>query len=321
MTSHLLRGALGAAAILFASSASAHVVLERQEASADAAYRGVLRVAHGCKGSPTTALRVKLPEGVVGVRPMAKAGWTIETVKAPYAKPYPGPHGTLTEGVREISWTGGRLPDAQFDEFVFSARLTDAFEPGTMVHFPVEQDCETGRHRWVEIPQDGQSARDLKEPAPGLRIVLAQAGGPAAAAPTIKAGDLSIEKPWLRATPGGAQVAGGYVKVTNGGTTPDRLIGTSMVGSARGELHEMTNEGGVMKMRAIDGLAIAPGGSIELKPGGYHLMFLGLKSGLKQGQSVRGTLVFEKAGTVDVTFEVGAMGARSSGGGGGHHHH
>lgn len=322
MSIHSLRGALGAAAILFASSASAHVAFERQEATPNSPYRAVLRVPHGCKGSPTTAVRITLPEGVVGARPMAKPGWTIKTVKAPYAKPYEGPHGTLTEGVREIAWTGGRLPDDQFDEFVFAARLTDEVEAGTTMHFPVEQDCETGQHRWIEIPQAGQTAHDLKEPAPGLRIVLAQADGAPKTSPTpVKAGDLTIEKPWLRATPGGAKVAGGYVTVTNSGTAPDKLVGASIAGSERGEVHEMSNEAGVMKMRPIDGVPIAPGASIELKPGGYHLMFLGLKTGFKQGQSVKGTLVFEKAGTVDVTFEVGALGARAPGGGSGAHHH
>ena len=325
MSFRFVRGALGAAALMLASSASAHVVLDRQEASADSSYRAVLRVAHGCKGSPTTSLRVKLPEGAVGARPMAKPGWSIETVRAPYGKAYAGPHGTLTEGVREIAWTGGRLPDDQFDEFVFNVRLSDDFQPGETVHFPVEQACETGQHRWVEIPKDGQSAHDLKEPAPGLRIVLAQARDMPLPMQRKKVGDLTIDTPWLRATPGGAQVAGGYVKVTNGGSTPDRLIGTSIEGADRGEVHEMTTENGVMKMRAIDGMTIAPGQTIELKPGGFHLMFLGLKAPLRQGQSIKGTLVFEKAGSVNVVFPVGAIGARAPGGqggaGGGHHHH
>lgn len=321
MSYHLLGGAIGAAALLCAAAAPAHVVLDRPEAAPNSTYRAVLRVAHGCKGSSTTSVRVSLPEGAVGARPMAKPGWSIETRRAAYAKPYPGPHGTLTEGVREIAWTGGNLPDDQFDEFVFNVRLTDDFQPGETVHFPVEQGCETGKYSWVEIPQSGQNAHDLKEPAPGVRIVLAQAKAPATT--TTNVGDLVIDTPWVRATPGGAQVAGGYVKVTNRGTSPDRLVGTSIEGAERGEVHEMTNESGVMKMRAIDGMTIAPGATIELKPGGFHLMFLGLKAPLKQGQSVKGTLVFEKAGRVDVTFPVGAMGARapSGGGHGGHHHH
>lgn len=315
MSFHLVRGAIGAAAFLCVSAAGAHVVLDRPEAAAGSTYRAALRVAHGCKGSPTTALRVTLPDGAIGARPMAKPGWTIETVKGPYKRAYPGPHGTLAEGVREIAWSGGRLPDDQFDEFVFSVRLADDLRPGETVHFPVEQTCESGQHRWVEVPAPGRSAHDLAEPAPGLRIVTAQAS--AAAAP-VKAGDLVIETPWLRATPGGAQVAGGYVKVTNGGGQPDRLVGATMALAERGEVHEMTTENGVMKMRPVDGLAIAPGASVELKPGGYHLMFLGLKGALVQGQPVKGTLVFEKAGPVAITFEVGALGARSPGSG--HHH-
>jgi uncharacterized protein YcnI len=316
MSLSLLRGL--AAVFLSATAASAHVVLEQSESPADSQYKAVLRVAHGCKGSPTTSVRVTVPEGAIGARPMAKPGWAIETVRKPYAKPYPGPHGTLTEGVREIAWSGGRLPDDQFDDFVFAVRLSDAFAPGDRVSFPVEQNCETGQHRWVEIPTGGQNAADLPSPAPAVRIVLAQAGTTPASAQ--RAGDLVIDTPWTRATPGGAQVAGGYVRVTNKGQTADRLVSATLAQAERGEVHEMATENGVMKMRPVDGLAIPPGGTIELKPGGYHLMFMALKAPLKQGDAVKGTLVFEKAGSVDVTFQVGAMGARSSGGGGHHHH-
>jgi len=319
MSSPFLRGALTATALLFASAASAHVVFGQAEAPPDSNYRAVLRVTHGCKGSPTTSLKVTLPEGTVGARPMAKAGWTIATTRKPYAKPYPGPHGTLTEGAREIVWSGGSLPDDQFDEFTFSVRLSDDFKPGETVYFPVEQSCENGKYSWTQIPKAGQSAHDLAEPAPGLRILAARSGGHPVPPATITAGDLAIETPWLRATPGGAQVAGGYVKVSNRGAAPDRLVGASIEGAERGEVHEMKAENGVMKMGPVDGLAIAPGASVELKPGGYHLMFMGLKAPLKQGDAVKGTLVFEKAGTVDVQFAVGGLGAR--GPGGGHEHH
>lgn len=302
MSFHLLRGAAFAGAFFAASAASAHIVLEKREAPANSPYRAILRVTHGCKGSATTALRVTIPDGAVGVRPMAKAGWTIGTVRGPYKKPYPSPHGTLTEGVREITWTGGSLPDDQFDEFVFSVTLSDDFAPGETVYFPVEQTCESGAYHWAQIPKPGQNAHELAEPAPGVRIVATRG--------SVRIGDLTVEAPWLRATPGGAQVAGGYVRITNRGTAPDRLVGATMALAQRGEVHEMTNENGVMKMRPVDGIAIAPGASVELKPGGYHLMFLGLKEGLKQGQSVKGSLVFEKAGAAEVTFEVGAIGAR-----------
>lgn len=305
MSFRFLRGATFAGAFLAASAASAHVVFERREAPPNSPYRAILRVTHGCKGSATTSLRVTLPDGAVGARPMAKPGWSIGTVRGPYKKAYPSPHGTLSEGVREIAWIGGRLPDDQFDEFVFSVTLSEDFRPGETVYFPVEQTCESGAYHWAQIPKPGQNAHELAEPAPGVSIVAARAGGP-----SIRVGDLTVEAPWLRATPGGAQVAGGYVRIVNRGTAPDRLVGATMALAQRGEVHEMTNEKGVMKMRPVEGLTIAPGASVDLKPGGYHLMFLGLKEGLKQGQSVKGSLVFEKAGTAEVTFEVGALGAR-----------
>jgi copper(I)-binding protein len=131
-----------------------------------------------------------------------------------------------------------------------------------------------------------------------------------AEAPTpVKAGALQIEMPWLRATPGGAKVAAGYLRITNTGSEPDRLLSASMPLAGRGDVHEMSMQGGVMRMRPLaQGLAIEPGKSVELKPGGYHLMFLDMKGALKQGDNVPVTLTFEKAGTVTVTFPVGAIG-------------
>jgi len=132
-----------------------------------------------------------------------------------------------------------------------------------------------------------------------------------------KAGSLSIEAPWTRATPGGAQVAGGYMKITNAGKETDRLVNGVFPHAARFEVHEMAVEGGVMKMRPLTkGLEIAPGQTVELKPGGYHVMFMGLKQGLKEGQSVKGTLMFEKAGTVEVEYRVGPIGGGAPAAGG-----
>jgi copper(I)-binding protein len=127
-----------------------------------------------------------------------------------------------------------------------------------------------------------------------------------------RAGAITIEAPWSRATPGGAKVAGGYMKITNTGNTPDRLVGGSAAFAAGFEIHEMTMTDGVMRMRELaKGLEIAPRATVELKPGGYHVMFVELKSGLKQGQTVKGTLVFEKAGTVAVEYQVAPIGASS----------
>lgn len=124
-----------------------------------------------------------------------------------------------------------------------------------------------------------------------------------------KAGDLAIDHPWSRATPQGAQVAGGYLKITNGGQATDRLVGGSADVATRIEVHEMSMDQGVMKMRELKtGLEVKPGASVELKPGGLHLMFMGLKRPFAKGERVKATLQFEKAGKVDVEFTVEAIG-------------
>jgi periplasmic copper chaperone A len=155
---------------LSASQALAHATLEKQEAAVGSPYKAVMRVPHGCAGAATIRVRVRIPEGMVGVKPMPKPGWTLETAKGPYSKTYELFHAKISEGVTEISWSGGRLPDDQYDEFVFAGTLADDLAPGTMLYFPTVQDCETGAERWIEIPADGKSARDLKAPAPGLLL-------------------------------------------------------------------------------------------------------------------------------------------------------
>ena len=153
------------------------------------------------------------------------------------------------------------------------------------------------------------TARACRRAAPLFVLALLCAGAPAALAHDFKAGDLEIGHPWSRAVPAGASVAGGYLTVANHGAAPDRLLSVSSGISAKAELHEMAVKDGVMTMRPLaDGLEIPAGGSIELKPGSYHLMFIGLKELPKQGGSFEATLTFEKAGAVEVEFAVEAMG-------------
>jgi copper(I)-binding protein len=137
-----------------------------------------------------------------------------------------------------------------------------------------------------------------------------------AAAEDVKIGGLQISAPWARATPKGAAVGGGYLKITNTGTTADRLIGGSTDVAGGVEFHEMSMSGGTMKMRQLsDGLEIKPGQTVELKPGGFHIMFTHLKQQLQQGQHFKVGLQFEKAGKVDVDFAVGGIASTSSDGG------
>lgn len=135
----------------------------------------------------------------------------------------------------------------------------------------------------------------------------------------IKAGDLVITQPWSRATPGGAKVAGGYLAIENKGGTADRLIGGTTDVAGAVEVHEMSEKDGVMTMRPLNsGLTIEAGKSVKLAPGGYHLMLMGLKSGLKQGDKLPITLEFEKAGKVKVPFDVQGVGAQAPGAASGH---
>jgi len=137
-----------------------------------------------------------------------------------------------------------------------------------------------------------------------------------AAAEIYSAGGLQIGNPWARATPKGATVGAGYLTITNKGTQPDRLIGGSAAPATRFEVHTTVTENGVARMRPVTGLEIKPGETVELAPGGMHVMFMGLKQPLQQGQTVKGTLVFEKAGTVAIEFTVQGIGAPA----GGHKH-
>ena len=163
---------VAAGAAVFVCCASAHITLETQQAPVGAPYKAVLRVPHGCDGAATVALRVRVPEGVIAVKPMPKLGWKIETVSGKYPKPYSFFRDEkLSEGVLEISFTGGSLPDSYYDEFVFSGFLAGDLEPGKVLYFPVVQECEKGVHRWIEIPAAGKSSSDYPEPAPGLKLL------------------------------------------------------------------------------------------------------------------------------------------------------
>ncbi len=125
-------------------------------------------------------------------------------------------------------------------------------------------------------------------------------------APALAA-DISLDHPWSRATPANAPVGAGYVSIRNSGVAADRLVSATADVAGKVEIHEMAMDGGVMKMRQVQGIDIPAGKSAELKPGGYHLMFMGLKQPLKAGDTVKGSLTFEKAGTVPVEFKVEAM--------------
>ena len=126
-----------------------------------------------------------------------------------------------------------------------------------------------------------------------------------------KAGSIEISTPWSRATPKGAQTAIGYMTIKNNGTTPDRLIGGSIDVADHFQLHAMTMENGIAKMRELSDIEIKPGQTIEFKPGGSHVMFVNLKRPLSKGEHINGTLVFEHAGKVKIEYSVEGIGAQT----------
>ena len=156
-----------------------------------------------------------------------------------------------------------------------------------------------------------------------LAIALAL---PALAADVVK-GDIKVSQPWTRATPGGAKVAVGYLTITNTGKTADKLIGGTSSAASSVEIHDMTMTDGVMRMRRVEGgLEIKPGETVALKPGGLHMMMIDITAPLKQSEKVKGALVFEKAGTIEIVYDIAGIGAsgpdgKAAGQGGGHHKH
>lgn len=168
----MLIKALSAALITFlalAEPAFAHAVLRPAEAPADSYFKATIGVGHGCEGTPTLRVRVRIPEGVSSVKPMPKAGWDLAIKREPLPQPVADSHGRrITERVAEVMWSG-KLLDENFDEFVMQVRLPDA--PGKTLYFPTVQECEKGAHRWIEIPAAGQARRDLREPAPVLKLL------------------------------------------------------------------------------------------------------------------------------------------------------
>jgi periplasmic copper chaperone A len=158
-----------------ATAAFSHVTLEQQQVETGTYYKATLRVGHGCEGLPTTAIRVQLPAGFQGAKPMPKAGWSVQTTLAKLATPYDNHGKPVTEDVTEIVWTANSpasaLPDNQYDEFALRGR---AAMPVGAAWFKVTQLCKDGAKEgsnpWTEIPAQGTSTRGMKFPAALLNV-------------------------------------------------------------------------------------------------------------------------------------------------------
>ncbi len=161
-----------------ASSSFGHVVLAEPTAPTNASYRATFKVGHGCEGSPITAIKVTIPAGFRGAKPMPKAGWTLSVKVDKLAKPYSSYGKEVTQDVTEISWTATSkdnwLQDAYYDEFVLRGNAPGEAGP---IWFAVLQTCEAGSVNWADLPATGTSTKGMKTPAALLEVVKAAALG------------------------------------------------------------------------------------------------------------------------------------------------
>lgn len=150
--------------------AGAHITFENKDVAPGATVKFVLRLPHGCAGKPTTGVRIAIPAELTSAKPQPKPGWTLEIVKDDVHKASAETTHAHGDGatIKEISWTGGKLDDAYYDEFVFRATVSKT--AANAIFVPIVQECEGGTERWIEIPAAGGVSDDLKYPAPSVRV-------------------------------------------------------------------------------------------------------------------------------------------------------
>jgi copper(I)-binding protein/uncharacterized protein YcnI len=312
MSMFKIAGAAALVTLVSTTASFAHIVADPAEAKPGSYFRTALRVGHGCgAGKPTTAIRVAIPAGVVNASAQPKTGWEIKVETSKLEKPVDAGHGRMTDTVvSAITWSGGSLPNEQFDEFGLVLKLSETVSQ--QLWLPVVQTCAGGETRWDQMPAAGQRAE-----RPAAQIRIAQGGSSDAAhhhghAMAPKAGDIAVEQPFARATP--AKVGGVFLMLKNGGGTADKLVKAASPVAESVELHTHIKDGDAMRMRAVENIPVPANGQTALEPGGYHIMLIGLKQALKEGGSFPLTLTFEKAGSVTVAVPVQKAGAPAAGG-------
>lgn len=161
------------AALVVIGAATAHVGTTPGEAAAGQTSVIGFTIGHGCEGSPTRSVAIRLPAGITAAKPRPKPGWRISIKRGKLPRPVKDFDGnTITRGVLEVTWSGGNLPDAWYD--TFELRLGMPNTPGKTLYFPTVQRCAKGVHRWIEIPVKGQP--EPEEPAPGVTLVKSSGG-------------------------------------------------------------------------------------------------------------------------------------------------
>lgn len=282
MTFRFAPGNLLVSCVLLASAggAFAHVTLPPGGATAGTDYDAAFRVGHACEGAgSTTGITVRLPKGFAMTDAQARKGWKLEIQKA------------AGDSAGEVRWSAetpqAALPGSERAEFIVRGKLPAP--PGAM-WFKVLQTCDKGSADWAQLPASGTSTEGLSRPAARLDVLPA---GVAA---------VDVRDAWIRASVPGQSGTGGFMKLT--APSGARLVGASTAAAGVAEVHEMKMDGDTMRMRAVDVVDLPPRQTVELKPGGYHLMLMDLKQPLAKGSSVPLTLRFEDAKGVKSSLEV-----------------
>jgi periplasmic copper chaperone A len=149
---------------VLSSAAFGHVSLEGKTALAGAPFDATFRVGHGCAGSPTVKVQIRIPDGVVGVEPQTKDGWRVSSESGAYDHATASGGQVFSEGMKSVTWTG-RLSAHEPGTFLLKARLSDDAVAGRKLMFPVYQQCENGEERWID-PDDEDD-----HPSPFLTIM------------------------------------------------------------------------------------------------------------------------------------------------------
>lgn len=289
MTHTILKTLAASALLTGAGAACAHITLPAGGAAAGSDYEAAFRVGHVCQDSKaTTGVVVRLPKGFTLAEAVPRKGWKLELQKT---------------GDGEVRWTADSaasgVPASEQAEFIARGKLTST--PGPLF-FKVLQTCSgsgTGASASVDWAQLPSGTPGEKQAFPAVRLDVL--------APGVAA--VHVQDAWVRPTVPGQSGTGAFMKLS--APAGARLVGISTPVAGVAEVHEMKMEGDVMRMRAVPaGLDLAPRQTVELKPGGYHVMLLDLKQPIAKGSTVPMTLRFEDAkgakSALELKLSVGA---------------
>ncbi|WP_036596938.1 copper chaperone PCu(A)C [Ottowia thiooxydans] len=288
----LIKSASATALLACATTAFAHITLPAGPALAGSQYEAAFRVGHACKDArSTTGITVRMPQGFTLEDVPARSGWRVEIDQK-------------GEGYGTVRWIAESAAQAlagdKKTEFVMRGKLPTQTGP---IYFKVLQTCDRGSADWAQLPSDVTKPGE-KQAFPAARLQVVAPGTALVEASSA----------WIRATVPGQSGTGGFMKLAAG--APLKLVGVSTPVAGVAEIHEMRMEGDTMRMRAISGLELPARQSVELKPGGHHLMLMELKQPITAGQSVPLTLTFEDTKGAKSTLLVQAPAQMLSAGGG-----